>query len=66
MEIEKFIYEGVVEPSYKNLLGQMPTMLVTEEELEENPTRQKLTSGQVKALASARKCMSIVLIIDFK
>ena len=31
MEIEKYIYEGVVEPSYKNLLGQMPNMLVSEE-----------------------------------
>ena len=31
MEIAEYIYEGVVEPSYKNLLGNMPTVLVTEE-----------------------------------
>ena len=29
MEIVEYIYEGVVEPSYKNLLGYMPTVLVT-------------------------------------
>ena len=28
MEIAESIYEGVVEPSYKKLLGQMPTVLV--------------------------------------
>ena len=31
MEIEESIYEGVVEPSHKNLLGQIPTVLVTAE-----------------------------------
>ena len=29
MEIEESIYEVVVEPSYKKILGQMPTMLVS-------------------------------------
>ena len=30
IEMEESIYEGVVEPSYKkNLLGQMPTILVS-------------------------------------
>ena len=29
MEIAKSIYKGVVEPSYKKLLSQMPTSLVT-------------------------------------
>ena len=29
MEISEYIYEGVVEPSYKNPLRQMPTVLVT-------------------------------------
>ena len=29
MEISESIYQGVVEPSYKNLLGYMPTVLVT-------------------------------------
>ena len=28
MEIAESIYEGVVEPSYKKLLGKMPTVLV--------------------------------------
>ena len=28
MEIAESIYEGVVEPSYKNILGHMPTVLV--------------------------------------
>ena len=28
MEIEEYIHGGVEEPSYKNLLGQMPTVLV--------------------------------------
>ena len=30
MEIAKYIYEGVVEPSYKNLPSQTPTVMVTE------------------------------------
>ena len=29
METAEYIYEGVVEPSYKNLLGKMPTVLST-------------------------------------
>ena len=28
MEIAGYIYEGVVQPSYKKLLGQIPTVLV--------------------------------------
>ena len=28
MEISEYIYEGVVEPSYKNPPGQIPTVLV--------------------------------------
>ena len=28
MDIAEFIYKGVVEHSYKKLLGQMPTVLV--------------------------------------
>ena len=30
MKISEYIYEGVVEPSYKNPLGKMPTVLVLE------------------------------------
>ena len=40
MKITEYIYEGVIEPSYKNLLGQMPTMLVSAVKLEEKPPRQ--------------------------
>ena len=29
MDIDEYIYEGLVEPSYKNLLGHIPTVLVT-------------------------------------
>ena len=43
MEIEESIYEGVVEPSYKKLLRQMPTMLVSPGKLGENTPRQLLT-----------------------
>ena len=35
MEIDESIYEGVVETSYKNLPGQMPTILVTSGKREE-------------------------------
>ena len=31
MEISEYNYEGVVGFSYKNLLGKIPTILVTEE-----------------------------------
>ena len=40
MEIEEYIYECVVENSYKNLLGQMPTMLVSTVKWEEKPNCQ--------------------------
>ena len=30
MEIAEYIYENVLGPCYKKLLGKMPTMLVTE------------------------------------
>ena len=43
MEIAEYIYGGVVEPSYKNLSGQMPTMLVTVEIREWNPRSLRLT-----------------------
>ena len=28
MDIAEYIYKGVVEPSYKKILGQIPTVLV--------------------------------------
>ena len=34
MEIAEYIYECIVEPSYKNPLGQMPTVLVIAEKIE--------------------------------
>ena len=43
MEIAEYIYEGVVEPSYKNLLGKMPSVLVTAVKIEEKLPHQKLT-----------------------
>ena len=43
MEIAESIYESVVEPSLKDLLGQMPSVMVSEGKLEDNPPRQLLT-----------------------
>ena len=37
MEIVEYIYEGVVENSYKNLVVQMPTILASAGTLEEKP-----------------------------
>ena len=37
MEIVESIYEGVVEHSYKNIIGKIPTVLATAEKLEEKP-----------------------------
>ena len=34
MEIAESIYEGVVEPSFKNLPGQTPTLLITSSKIE--------------------------------
>ena len=42
-KISEYIYEGVVEHSYKVLLGQIPTVLVTGGKGEEKPTRKILT-----------------------
>ena len=43
MEIAESIYESVVEPSYKILLGQMSTVMVSAVKLEKKPPRQLLT-----------------------
>ena len=43
MEISEYIYEGVIEPSYKNLLDKIPTVMSTAGKLEEKPPLQLLT-----------------------
>ena len=43
MDIADSIYEGVVEPSYKKILGKMPTVLFTSVYIEEHPPCQILT-----------------------
>ena len=53
MEISDSIYKGVVEPSYKNVPGHMPTVLVTEGILEKNQTFQRITPQWVRGLSSA-------------
>ena len=42
MEITEYIYEVVVEHSYKNRLGNIPTVPVTSRKGEEKPPRQIL------------------------
>ena len=53
MEIAESIYEVVVQPSYKNLPGNMPTVLVTSGVRDENLPCLRLTPKQVRDLASA-------------
>ena len=53
MEIGKSIYEVVVTPSYKKLLGQKPNVLDSVGIREENPPRQILTLRSMGALESA-------------
>ena len=57
MEIAESIYESVVTPSYKKLLGQNPTILDSVGEREENPPRQILTPRQMGALERAKNDM---------
>ena len=57
MEITESIYEGVVEPSYENLPGKTPTVLVTSDIREENPPRHGLFLIKVISLASAESDM---------
>ena len=57
MDIAESIYEGVVEPSYKNLLGQTPTVLVTSVIIEDTTPCQIITLRWAKALASTEKNM---------
>ena len=57
MNIAEYICEGLVEPSYKKLLGQMPTVLVIAGYIEDNPPCQILIPRRVKVLTSAGKDM---------
>ena len=57
MEISESIYEGVVEPSYKKLLGQTPNVLVAACKREENPPRREVSPRRVRSLESAEKGM---------
>ena len=57
MEIAKYIYEGLVEPSYKNIPRKFPIVLVTAGIIEEKPARLRLTPRQERALASAKNHM---------
>ena len=42
MEIAESIYKCVVEPSHKNILGKMPTMMVSAGTKEDNPPYHSL------------------------
>ena len=53
MEISESIYEGVVTPSYKKILGKNPTVLESAGKRVENPHPQILTPRCMRALASA-------------
>ena len=57
MEMSESIYEGVVEPSYKKILGNMPTVLVSAGKSQEKLPCKLLTLRQVRALANAEKGM---------
>ena len=57
MDMAESVYEGVVKPSYKNLLGQMTTMLVTAGKREDKTPRHRLIPQWVKALGSAENNM---------
>ena len=53
MEIAKGIYEGVVTPSYKKILGHNPTVMESLVIREGNLPRQSLIPRSMGALASA-------------
>ena len=61
MENAEKDYKGAVEPSYKNLLEQMLTVLATAGKWEENPPDQKITPRQVNALKYYIKGMYIIV-----
>ena len=43
MYISESIYEGAVEPLYKNPLGQIPTVMATVGKIEDNPPCHTIT-----------------------
>ena len=57
MEIAESIYEGVVEPSYKNIPRKTPIVLFTEGKREEKPTSHVIYPRSVKALLGAENNM---------
>ena len=57
MKIAESIYEGVVEPSYKNLPGNIPTVLVTSGIREDNTPRIILAPQLERALESTKNDM---------
>ena len=57
MEISESIYKGVVEPSYKNLPGNMPTMLVASGIREEKTPCLRLIPRWERELASSENDM---------
>ena len=57
MDVDESIYKGVVEPYYKNLLGQMPTVLATSEIREYNPPFHILNPRWARALTSTENDM---------
>ena len=59
MEISETMYAGVVEPSDKNLLGNMKTVMVTVEKKQDKPPHIRLTPRQVRFLSSAETDMKI-------
>ena len=58
--ISESMYEGLVEPSYKNLLGHIPIVLVTSGKWEDNMPHQILTLRWMIALASAENSIYII------
>ena len=57
MKISESIYKGVVETSYKKLLGQTPTVLVASDKIEEMPPCHGLARRKVGVLTSAEQDM---------
>ena len=50
-DMAEYIYEGVVEPSYKNSLGQTLTIMVAAGKREEKNPHHRLTPRWARALA---------------
>ena len=57
MEIADSIYEGVIEPLYKNLPGQTTTVLITAGKIEEKPPRRGIDLRRLRVLSSAENDM---------